>query len=81
MNSHELSGSLSAQELNRLHDQALLQARTLRDAAIDEFWRGANAALWARLSSARRATTRLAHRLQRHQQLRHGSAPQGSCPG
>jgi lysozyme family protein len=30
MNSHELSGSLSAQELNRLHDQALLQARTLR---------------------------------------------------
>ena len=72
MNAHQLSSRFSAQELNRLHDQALLQARTLRDAAIDDFWRGANAALWGRLSSARRAAARLSHRLQRHQQLRAG---------
>ena len=78
MNAHQLSSRFNAQELNRLHDQALLQARTLRDAAIDDFWRGVNAALWAELSSARRATTRLSHRLLRHQQLRSGPAPQGS---
>jgi hypothetical protein len=78
MSSHQLSSRLSAQELNRLHDRALLQARTLRDAAIDDFWRGVNVALWARLSSARRATTRLSHRLQRHQELRNGPAPQGN---
>jgi hypothetical protein len=78
MNSHELSSRLSAQELNRLHDQAMLEARTLRDAAIDDFWRGVGAALWAQLSSARRASTRLSHRLQRHQQLRNDPTPQGS---
>lgn len=73
MSSHDPSVSLSAQELNHLHDRALRQAYTLRDEAIDDFWRGANAALRGRLSSAQRAVVRLSHRLQRHQQLRSGT--------
>jgi hypothetical protein len=63
---------MTANQLNRLHDDARQLARTLRDEAIDDFWRGANAALWGRLSTARRAAARLSHRLQRHQQLRAG---------
>lgn len=63
---------MNAHQLNRLHDQARQSAYQLRDEAIDEFWRGANAALWSQLSSARRAATRLSQRLQRHQQLRTG---------
>ena len=63
---------MNAHQLNRLHDQARQSAPQLREEAIDEFWRGANAALWAQLSTARRAAARLAHRLQRHQQLRTG---------
>lgn len=70
MNSYDLSSGLSIQQLNRLHEQALLQAPRLRDEAIDEFWRGANAVLWARLSTAQRAATRLTQRLRRHHQLR-----------
>jgi hypothetical protein len=73
MNSHDLSVSLRAQQLNCLHDQALRQAQTLRDEAIDDFWRGANAALRGRLSGVQRAAVRLSHRLQRHQQLRSGT--------
>jgi len=63
---------MNAQQLNRLHDEARQPARQLRDEAIDEFWRGANAALWSQLSSARRAATRLSHRLQHHKALRTG---------
>jgi len=63
---------MNANQLNRLHDDARQRAHSLRDEAIDEFWRGANAALWGSLSSARRAAARLSHRLQRHQQLRAG---------
>jgi len=61
---------LSAADLNRLHDAARRRAVTLRGEAIDEFWRGVNAALWGQLSSARRAATRLSQRLQHHQRLR-----------
>jgi len=63
---------MTAHQLNRLHDRARQAAPQLRDEAIDDFWRGANAALWSQLSGARRAATRLSHRLQRHQQLRTG---------
>jgi hypothetical protein len=62
--------SLSAAELNRLHDRAREDARGQRDAAIDDFWRGVNASLWAGVSNAQRAATRLAHRLQQHQRQR-----------
>lgn len=75
MNAPDPIARMSLSDLNRLHDEALLQAAELREQAIDEFWRGANAALWARLSSARRAATRLSQRLQRHQQLRGTAAP------
>ena len=67
---------LSAAELDRLHDSARRRAGELRDEAIDEFWRGINAALWGQLSQARRSATRLAQRLRRHRQLR-GSAASG----
>jgi hypothetical protein len=70
MNPQDRSTHLSAAELNRLHDQARHRAVALRIEAIDDFWRGANAVLWAQLSSARRAATRLSQRLQHHQQLR-----------
>ena len=61
--------------LNRLHDQARQRALLLREEAIDDFWRGANALLWGPLSSARRAAARLSQRLQHHRQLR------GTIPG
>jgi EAL domain-containing protein (putative c-di-GMP-specific phosphodiesterase class I) len=66
--------AMNTAELHRLHDQALRDARRERDAAIDDFWRGVNAALWAQLSDAQRAATRLAHRLQRHQHQRGAGA-------
>jgi hypothetical protein len=70
MNPQHRNAGLSAAALNRLHDEARQRAVTLRDEAIDEFWRGVNATLWAQLSSARRAAVRLAQRRQHHQQLR-----------
>lgn len=65
---------LSADDLNRLHEAALHRAGKLRDEAIDDFWRGVNAALWGRLSGASRAATRFTQRLQHHRQLR-GATP------
>lgn len=70
MNLHLTGRSISADELSRLHDAARAVARHQRDAAIDDFWRGAGSLLWAQLSNARRASTRLAHRLQHHRQRR-----------
>jgi hypothetical protein len=70
MNPQDRIQGFSATELRRLHDEARRRARQLRNEAIDEFWRGVRAVLWAQLSSAQRAATRLAHRLQRHHQLR-----------
>lgn len=61
---------LSNRQWQRLHDEALQQAPQLRQQAIDEFWRGLNAALWGSLSAVQRAATRLSHRLQQHQQQR-----------
>lgn len=70
MKPQERLAELSAADLNRLHDEARQRAVSLRGEAIDEFWRGVNATLWAQLTSARRAATRLSQRLQHHQQLR-----------
>ena len=70
MNPHDRIAGYSIAELNRLHDEARHRAATLRDEALDEFWRGVNATLWAQLSSARRAATRLSQRLQQHRRLR-----------
>ena len=61
---------LSNRQWQRLHDEALRQAPLLRQQAIDDVWRGLNAALWGRLSAARRAATRLSHRMQQHQRQR-----------
>ncbi|MDP2064364.1 MAG: hypothetical protein Q8K38_00120 [Burkholderiaceae bacterium] len=49
--------------LARLHDRARENAEALRAEAIDDFWRGANAALAATLGTAQRSAQRLAHRL------------------
>ena len=57
-------------DLNRLHDLALRRAQELRREAIDDFWRGADAAWAATLGGARRSAERLAHRLVRHGEAR-----------
>ena len=80
MNAQDRIDGLSATELNRLYDEARRRARQLRGEAIDDFWRGANEVLRARLSSAQRATMRLAHRLQRHQQLRAATPSDPATP-
>lgn len=76
MNPNALPRRLDTTELSRLHDAALQRAGRQRDAAIDAFWRGAAAALRARLSKAHAAAARLARRLPRHmpQQRPAGSA-------
>lgn len=48
-----------------LQDLARAEAEALRRAAIDDFWRGADALVDTALTQARRARDRLAHRLQR----------------
>ncbi len=50
-------------ELARLHDRAREDAEALRAEAMDDFWRGANAAFGATLHTAQRSAQRLAHRL------------------
>lgn len=50
---------------NELHDLARAEAEALRRAALDDFWRGANAALASAAGGTLRAARRLAHRLQR----------------
>lgn len=64
-------GSLPLDHLGALHDQARRRAHALRREAIDDFWRGADAALVASLSSARQGAERLAYRLARHVRSRH----------
>jgi hypothetical protein len=61
-------------DLNRLHDAARQRAVALRGEAIDDFWRGVHSTLWAQLSGARRAASRLSHRVQHHQALRDAAA-------
>lgn len=53
-----------------LQEQALRRAQELRSEAIDDFWRGADAAWAATLGGARRSAQRLAHALGRHAQAR-----------
>ena len=54
----------------RIKDAALRQAQELRREAIDDFWRGADAAWAATLGGAQRSARRLAQRLIRHAELR-----------
>ncbi|MBI2747666.1 MAG: hypothetical protein HYX45_19050 [Burkholderiales bacterium] len=65
-----------AATLARLHDQARLEASRLRSAAVDEFWRGADA-VWQRglqtgQAALERSATRLQARLARHASVRNG---------
>ncbi|TXT40913.1 MAG: hypothetical protein FD135_815 [Comamonadaceae bacterium] len=62
--------ALDAVNQHRLHDLAKAEAERLRNEAVDDFWRGANA-LWQRgqttaQRSASRLQARLARRAQRH---------------
>jgi hypothetical protein len=52
-------------ELQRIHDQAKRQAEALREAAVDDFWRGADAVLARTLAGASRSAERLRHALAR----------------
>lgn len=51
--------------LHALHDRAHDRAEALRRAALDDFWRGADAALATAATMTRRSAQRLAYRLQR----------------
>lgn len=73
--------NLSRAELERLdelRDRAYAEAEALRLAAMDDFWRGANAALAGAAGGALRAARRFAHRLQRHRAHAPGEDQGGS---
>jgi len=73
---------ISPQELNGLHNRARRRAQELRREAIEDFWRGADAAWAATQDSARRSAQRLAHRLAQHVALRREQAePNGRKGG
>jgi len=57
-------------ERDRVRDVAIAEAHALRRAASDEFWRGANAWVVDAFEHGRRATNRLAARLQQHAKQR-----------
>lgn len=57
------------ERMNEIHERARVQAEALRRAAMDDFWRGANAALATAAGGALRSAWRLAYRLQRHRPL------------
>lgn len=67
---------LAPAELNRLHDAARRRAGELRREALDDVWRGADAALVATLGSARRGALRLASSLARHRSRRTSALPE-----
>ena len=57
---------------NELRERAYAEAEALRRAALDDFWRGANAVLTGAAGNALRAARRFAHRLQRRRALERG---------
>lgn len=59
----------------RLHDLAKGEAVRLRDEAVGDFWRGADAMLGTTADSARRSAQRLAYRLARRARGRAASRP------
>lgn len=73
MNSTSTSHPVPLDKLGALHDQARQRAHELRREAIDDFWRGADTALVATLSSARQGAERLAYRLVRQAKARRGN--------
>ena len=66
---------LAPAELNRLYDEARRRAGELRREALDDVWRGADAALASTLGSAQRSALRLASRLARHRSRRTPALP------
>ena len=61
---------INADESERLHVAARIEAERLRREAIDDLWRGADAVLSSAMVNARRSAERLAARLTRHAALR-----------
>lgn len=59
----------------RLHELAKTEAVRLRDEAVDDFWRGADAMLGTTADSARRSAQRLAYRLARRVRDHAASTP------
>jgi len=66
MNTAPGSDSGGIEDLNRLHDLARRRAQALRQEAMDDFWRGANAMLALTAGATGRSARRLAQRLARH---------------
>lgn len=73
-----MNRSDAMQDYNRMMELARQRAQALRREAIDDFWRGADAAWAATLNGARRSAGRLAHRLAHHAQARQGQRQAGS---
>lgn len=75
-----MNRSDAMEDYNRMMELAKQRAQALRREAIDDFWRGADAAWAASLATARRSAQRLAHRLARHAQLRAQGADANARP-
>lgn len=78
MNTEPGSDCGRTENWNNLHDLALCRAQALRQEAVDDFWRGANAVLVSATGAAGRSARRLAQRLARHGRGR--AAPIESLP-
>lgn len=63
-------GPTPSEDLTALHAEALRRAKLLRREAINDFWRGADAALAATVAGAYRSAQRLAYRLAHHARTR-----------
>jgi hypothetical protein len=68
-----MQGPFDSETLYRAHELAHARAARLRDEAIDDFWRGADAVLQRGLGRSQRAAQRLLQRLRQHTAQR--SAP------
>lgn len=64
--------SPEAERLNRLHDRAHADAEAERRVALDDLWRGANAALDTASAAALRSARRFVYRLQRRRAMAQG---------
>jgi hypothetical protein len=70
-----MQGPFDSETLYRAHELARLQSERLRDEAIDDFWRGADAVLRRGVGRSQRAAARLLQRLRHHAAVRSTGTP------
>lgn len=70
-----MQGPFDSETLYLAHELARARAERLRDEAIDDFWRGADAVLRRGVGRSQRAATRLLQRLRHHAALRSAATP------